>query len=156
MNLNERISYIKGLAAGLQLDQNKGEIKFFNEVLDLAHDLVLEINELNTKSEELYNRIDALEDDFEDFQDDIYDSDFDDDLSFLDDKDNDEEDFDADADFYEVTCSSCNETICISEDVLLGGEIECPICGEQLEFDFSDLEKDKDKDSEPPNSETRG
>ena len=27
----------------------------------------------------------------------------------------------------------------VSEDVLLEGEIECPNCGELLEFDFSDL-----------------
>ena len=27
----------------------------------------------------------------------------------------------------------------VSEDVLLEGEIECPNCGELLEFDFSDI-----------------
>ena len=41
--------------------------------------------------------------------------------------------------FYEVTCSACGQKINVSEDVLLEGEIECPNCGELLEFDFSDL-----------------
>lgn len=41
--------------------------------------------------------------------------------------------------FYEVTCDSCGQKLNVSEDVLLEGEIECPNCGELLEFDFSDI-----------------
>ena len=41
--------------------------------------------------------------------------------------------------YYEVTCPSCQETICLSEDVLEAGEIDCPNCGECLEFDIHDV-----------------
>ena len=46
-----------------------------------------------------------------------------------------EEDEDDDT-YYEVTCPSCNETICLDEETLLDGGIACPNCGEELEFDF--------------------
>ena len=36
---------------------------------------------------------------------------------------------------YEVTCPACNNTITIDEDVLALGKIQCPNCGEMLEFD---------------------
>lgn len=38
-----------------------------------------------------------------------------------------------------MTCDSCGQKLNVSEDVLLEGEIECPNCGELLEFDFSDI-----------------
>ena len=34
----------------------------------------------------------------------------------------------------------------VSEDVLLEGEIECPNCGENLEFDFSELFSNEEDD----------
>ena len=39
---------------------------------------------------------------------------------------------------YEVECPACHETICLDEDMLCEGEIECPNCGTDLEFDFDD------------------
>ena len=35
-----------------------------------------------------------------------------------------------------VTCPSCGDTICITEAMLDEGSINCPGCGELLEFDF--------------------
>lgn len=47
---------------------------------------------------------------------------------------------------YEVTCDSCGQKLNVSEDVLLEGEIECPNCGENLEFDFSELFSNEEDD----------
>ena len=55
-----------------------------------------------------------------------------------DDDDEDDEENEDDV-FYEVTCDACGQKLNVSEDVLLEGEIECPNCGELLEFDFSDI-----------------
>ena len=41
--------------------------------------------------------------------------------------------------FYEVTCPTCGETVCVSEEILLDGGIECPNCSENLEFDLNGL-----------------
>ncbi|MDR0914716.1 MAG: hypothetical protein LBM65_06110 [Oscillospiraceae bacterium] len=53
-----------------------------------------------------------------------------------------------DDEYYEVTCGKCGESICFSEDILLEGSIECPNCGEPLEFDFSSLEDDDESEPE--------
>ena len=37
-----------------------------------------------------------------------------------------------------VTCPSCGDTICVTEDMLDEGSVNCPNCGELLEFDFDD------------------
>ena len=92
--------------------------------------------------EELYDelsaQVDEIDQDLADVETELYD---DEDCDCDDDCDCDCCDFDEDEDnpFYEVTCGACGQQINVSEDVLLEGEIECPNCGELLEFDFSDL-----------------
>ena len=61
----------------------------------------------------------------------------------FDDDDYDEEGFDfgdEDSTIYEVECPVCGEVINFDEDTLEGGAIPCPNCGENLEFDFEDEE----------------
>lgn len=48
--------------------------------------------------------------------------------------------------FYEVTCPACENTITIDEDVLALGKIDCPNCGEALEFDMDSMD---DEDAPP-------
>ena len=53
--------------------------------------------------------------------------------------DDDDEDFDFDDDeLYEVTCPSCGDTVYLTEEMVDEGSIECPGCGENLEFDFDE------------------
>lgn len=37
---------------------------------------------------------------------------------------------------YEIECPACHETIYLQESVILGGAVDCPACGEPLEFDI--------------------
>ena len=133
MNLTERISYIRGLAEGLQLDESKPEVKVLNAIIELLDDISYSVNDLEELYDELSAQVDEIDQDLADVETELYDND--------DDCDCDCCDFDEDEEnpFYEVTCGACNQKINVSEDVLLEGEIECPNCGELLEFDFSDL-----------------
>ena len=45
---------------------------------------------------------------------------------------------------YEITCPKCENSIVVGFDVIAEGEILCPNCGEQLEFDLSEIEDEKD------------
>ena len=45
-----------------------------------------------------------------------------------------------DDELYEITCPACNNTITADFDVISSGAIDCPNCGEKLEFDLSALE----------------
>ena len=50
--------------------------------------------------------------------------------------------FGGDECYYEVTCPNCNETICLSEDVICDGQMDCPNCGTPLEFDIDEADED--------------
>lgn len=141
MNLTEKISYIKGLAEGLALDESKPEVKVLNAIVDLLDDIAYDVKDMEELYDELSAQVDEIDQDLADVESDLYDDD---------DNEDDDEDFDdfddEDNPFYEVTCASCGQKLNVSEDVLLEGEIECPNCGDILEFDFSDLFDGEDCD----------
>lgn len=138
MNLTEKIAYIRGLADGLNLDESKPEVKVINAIVDLLDDMAYSVSDMEDLYDELSAQVDEIDQDLADVESDVYD---DEDCDCDCDCDCDDEDFDFDEEdpFYEVTCGACGQTINVSEDVLLEGEIECPNCGELLEFDFSEL-----------------
>lgn len=143
MNLTEKISYIKGLAEGLSLDENKPEVKVVNAIIDLLDDMAYSVSEMEELYDELSAQVDEIDQDLATVESDVYDDDYDCDCDDCCDDDFDEDD---DNPFYEVTCSSCGQKLNVSEDILLEGEIECPNCGEVMEFDFSGLFDDDEED----------
>ena len=62
------------------------------------------------------------------------------------DEDEEDEELDDDAEYFETTCPVCQEEIVFDEDTLESGEIRCPKCGEKLEFDLSDLADSAEED----------
>lgn len=141
MDISEKAAYAKGLADGLNLDENDGTVKVVKALLDLVDDMAQEINDLEYAYDELCDQLDAVDADLADLEEDYYeefdDEDFDDDF--------DDEDFENET-YYEVTCPSCGETTCVGEEILLTGGIDCPKCGESLEFDFDGLIDEDDEE----------
>ena len=135
MKLTEKISYIKGFAEGLNLDENK----VISKILDLLQDMSEEIEELQECYDESVEIIDAINDDLCEVENLVYDED-----ECSDDCDCCHEDCDCEDEenpMYEVTCPDCDKKIAVTENQLLYGEIDCPDCGAVLEFDFSDLDE---------------
>ena len=63
--------------------------------------------------------------------------------------DEDEDDCDCcDGDLYEIVCPSCGDSIYLDEGMVDEGEMDCPNCGEHLEFDFDDEEEESEEDGE--------
>ncbi len=137
MTLNERVAYIRGLCEGLNLDEGKDEVKVLKAIIDLLDDMALSQTDMEDLYDELSMQVDEIDEDLGNVEEEIYGDDCCDCCDDEDDFDDEEEPF------YEVTCDKCNKTICVSEDVLLEGEIQCPNCGEVLEFDFSELFEDE-------------
>ena len=138
MNITEQIAYIKDMAEGLGLDENKPEVKVINAIVDLLDDIAYDLSDMEDLYDELSEQVDEIDQDLAEVESELYD----DDCGCCDDDDDDEDDFDfsdEDNTFYEVTCGACGKKINVSEDILLEGEIECPSCGELLEFDFAEL-----------------
>ena len=128
----EKVSYIRGLAEGLELDGSKKEVKVLNAVIDLLDDMAKSMARTEEALNETRDQLDEVDEDLGLLEDDFYGG------EALDDEDDDDEE----ECYYEVTCPNCNETICLSEDIICDGQIECPNCGKLLEFDLDDDECD--------------
>ena len=128
----EKVSYIRGLAEGLELDGSKKEVKVLNAVIDLLDDMAESMARTEEALNETRDQLDEVDEDLGLLEDDFYGD------EALDDEDDDDEE----ECYYEVTCPNCNETICLSEDIICDGQIECPNCGKLLEFDLDDDECD--------------
>lgn len=150
MTLTEKIAYIRGLADGLKLDESKDEVKVIKAMMELLEDMAVAVADLEDFTDELSLQLDEVDEDLATLEDEIYEDYCDDDCGCCDCCDDDcdccdcDDDCDCDCVYYEVTCPSCEETVCVDEDLLLEGEVVCPGCGDILEFDFSELEMDGD------------
>ena len=150
MNTSEKVAYVKGLAEGLGYDNTSKEGKILAAILDILEDVAHDIEDLEENAWNLGEAIDQVSDDLADIEEAVYDEDYDED------KDDDDDECggccgccdDEEPVFYEVTCPACGNTITIDEDVLDLGSIECPNCGEELEFDGIEVDEDEDEEDE--------
>lgn len=139
MNLTERIAYIRGLADGLKLDENRDEVKVIKAMIDLLEDMAYDVAEMEDVVDEVCNQVDEIDEDLAEVEEELYGDDY---GCASYDKDTDE--FSDDEAYYEVTCPSCNNTTIVDEDALIEGGLECPYCKTEIEFDFSELNEDID------------
>jgi hypothetical protein len=155
MSVIEKVAYLKGLADGLELDADTKEGKLFGAIIDALEEIAEEIEEINDNALDIGDELDALSDDLAEVEDIVYDCccecEDDDDYDDYDDEDEDEDDddFDYDDEDFEVSvvCPACNNELIIDSSVLEMGQIDCPNCGETLEFEFDD-DDDADEDIE--------
>ena len=90
------------------------------------------------RTDDLQEQVDTLDEDLADVEDELYgDDDCDCDCDCCDD----ECDCDDCCEYF-VTCPTCGDEIYLDEEIIADGEIECPGCGETLEFDLDDCDDD--------------
>ena len=128
MTVIERVAYLKGLVEGMELDTDKKEGKLWTALLDVMEELAEEVSDLTEQNAELSEELDELHEAFSDLEEDFWDAD-----TGLDDDDS----------LYQVICPSCDEVIYIDADLLAKGGTVCPACGEELEFDLSELDDEE-------------
>lgn len=141
MTLSEKVSYLKGLADGLVLDENNKQDKLIGAIIEVLEDVALSIEEVECGCGEICDQIDAIDEDLAAMESDFYDDedvcDGDCEACACDCADDDCE--------YEVECPKCHDLIYLTEDILDEGEIVCPNCSTKLEFEF-DSDEDLDQD----------
>lgn len=140
MTTSEKVAYLKGLMEGMKLDKESNEGKLFSVIADILNDMALDIEDVENDIYDLGEDIDAISDDLSDVEDYL----FEDEDDYDDDEDEDEDD--EDPVFFEVTCPACDKTITVDEDVLALGSIQCPNCGEMMEFEFDEDDEDEEED----------
>ena len=150
MTVSEKAAYLKGLMDGLNLDLEKDEGKMIAAIVELLGDMSKRITDIEETTIAISDELDEIEEDLDAIEDFILDEedeydDLDDDYDDYDDDDYDEEGFDfgdEDSTIYEVKCA-CGKIIDFDEETLEAGSIECPDCGELLEFS---LDEDEEED----------
>lgn len=104
MTVTEKVAYLKGLAKGLDLAQDKAETKMFDAIMEVLEDMALTVSDLEDEVAELGEQIDAVDEDLADVEELVF-GDYDDECDCCDDDD----------EMYEVECPACHETIYLDE-----------------------------------------
>ena len=131
MELTNKASYLPGLMDGLGIDENTKEGKVLKAMSDLLKEMAETIEDLSVELDETVELVDTLDQDLGDVEEIVYD---------LDDDDDEDDDFE-DCE-YECVCPTCGDTIYLDESLVEEGSIDCPNCGEKLEFDFEEEEEE--------------
>ena len=152
MTISEKAAYLKGLMDGLNLDTDKAEGKMIAAMVELLGDMAKRITDIEETTIAISDELDEIEEDLDAIEDYILDEE-DEDYEDLEDEDedwegwneDDEEGFefgDEDSIIYEVECA-CGERINFDEETLEAGSMNCPNCGELLEFSLEDDEDEE-------------
>lgn len=152
-DIQERLSYLHGLAEGLELYQNKKEGKFFQELMVLITEMNDELSHSKARLSELEEYVEAIDEDLNDIEidyygDPLYDDefdeydDYDDELLTNEDLIDEEDDIELEDDeiFEQVECPSCHEIVLVNTDLDEDeiGEVVCPHCHELFIVDNED------------------
>lgn len=142
MTVTEKVAYLKGLVEGLELDESKSETKVIKAMMDVLDDLALTVTDLSDDVDIMAEQLDAVDEDLGDLEEYVYDDEDECDCCDYDDCDC------CDDDLYEVECPACHESVYVDESILEDGSIECPNCGEKLEFEIEFDDEDEAEDQE--------
>ena len=155
MTITEKTAYLKGLLEGMNIDQTTNEGKLLAAIIETVDEIALsvadlddEVGAINDELDTLEESVDAMDEDLDELFE-MVDPDFDDDDEDWDDEDEDDDE-DDEEELYQLTCPTCQEEIVVDEDILAKGGMKCPACGEELDFDLSQVVEDlaEDPDAE--------
>ncbi len=146
----KKAAYLKGFAEGLDISPKSDEGRLLAKMVDFIEEMAEEIDSINAYSDELTERIDIIDEDLGDIEDEFYSDvctlgkrsfDEDDELEL-----GDIDDMDDDMDYFEIECPNCKDDVLIDYDMIEDGkEIICPNCKQEIELEF-DCDCDCDDD----------
>ena len=152
MTISEKSAYLKGLMDGLKLSTESDEGKMIAAIVDLLGDMAKKVTDIEETTIAISDELDEIEEDLDAIEDFIMAEDEDEDWEYDDEEDEDwdedeeyEEGFDfgdEDSTIYEVECPVCGEIINFDEETLEKGSILCPNCSESLEFSLDDEDEE--------------
>ncbi|MCQ2460603.1 MAG: hypothetical protein MJ115_00455 [Clostridia bacterium] len=145
MTTVERVAYLRGLIEGLNLNSEKSETKMFNAIIDILEELAEDQENLVSDLDLVSAQLDEVDEDLGMVEELLYGGcECDDECDCgCEDEECDCHDHASEApaaedepEYYEVECPACREVICVDEGILEEGSVECPNCGEKLEFEI--------------------
>jgi formylmethanofuran dehydrogenase subunit E len=150
MTIAEQIAHLKGLAEGLEIqNETSKEARLLSAMLDVLQAVSDQLIAMEDNIDLVNEELDELSDELMALEEDIYeDEDEEDEDDFSDDDLDDEEDEDDDGVYYIVECPQCGERMTLDEDALLEGNIRCEACGQLFSLEIVDDEEDEEADFE--------
>lgn len=123
--LSERISYIRGLADGLELGEDSKEAKVISAMIELLDDMAFSVEELEEQQDLINDDLDEMDEIVGELEDYVYGEDCDCDHC-------------DDMEFEEVTCPSCGAEIELDDDMISDdcSYFICPSCHEKIDIDW--------------------
>ena len=134
--LNEKVSYLRGLVEGMGMKDDTNEGKLFTYIIDVLDDMAQAICELETSQAEVEEYVETIDEDLADLEEAVFDMDEDDDY-----------DSDGDSHYIELECPHCRETVYFDEDIFEDDDdIFCPNCNRTIysEDGYSTTEDSKE------------
>lgn len=149
--LTDRVSYLKGLAAGMKLNMDKDSNKLILEILDALGDITAEMEAMSDAHDELNEYVESIDDDLADLEETLFgdedeeDEDGcgcdDDDCDCCGEEDEDEEEMDED-EIISYACPHCGHELQFkASSVDFDEDYRCPACGKPV---FPELQEDED------------
>ena len=111
--LSERVSYLRGLADGLKIDEDTNEGKLFKLIIDVIDDIAVSVEDVEDTQNEILDSVDDIEERLDEAEDCLYDE-------------------------CDEDCDCCSK-----DDETEYAELECPNCGAEIELDQAVIDEDK-------------
>lgn len=146
--LNDRVSYLRGLAEGMKLNTDKDANKLLLEMLDTLVEAAKQLDVVSDSLSDLESYVESIDDDLSDLEENLYGSE----------DDGDEEDDDEEDDeIIQYACPHCNNTLQFhASDVDFNEDYRCPKCGglvfpspeemDEEDEEIPDVDEDPDED----------
>ena len=139
MTLGEKVAHLKGLAEGLEIDENSTNGRLIAAIINVLDETSDTIKTLENNIASLTEQLDSVDEDLDGLEEYVYEE--------LSGENWDDDDCDCEV---EVECPACGETFDVDEEILEEGSMNCPACNELLEFevtcDCSEEHCEKDED----------
>ena len=143
-DLTDRVSYLRGLAEGLKLDDSRPEGTLIGKMLELLDAFAKDNDALHQSLDELNEYVESIDEDLSDMEEALYGDDEPDDE---DEEDEDEDEDGEDDSTVEYACPYCGETMVFDvERFDLDEDYLCPNCHKPLFPEEDEDVEDEDED----------
>lgn len=132
--LKEKVSYLKGLADGMQINDTTNEGKLLKAIIDVLDDVALAVDDIEEVQEELSEQVDEMDEDLAEVESLIYDEEYEDDDEECDCEECECEEEDVVAEF---DCPHCGETVNMEDAYMKKDSVLCPHCNKAIEIEWS-------------------
>jgi len=121
--LRERVSYLKGLAEGMQISDATNEGKLLKAIIEVMDDVALAVEDVEEVQEQMGEQIETIDEDLAEVESILFDEDdeYDDECCYA----------------THVECPYCNEKMDIDESMIDDNDmVECPNCHKEFEVEW--------------------